>query len=203
MHCDSTALIFRGCQELRYNFVRRSRSIKEIQIEMSDALFSELLLFILRLVEADDKRDSQPSEDRHIIIRCEGAIAVSCVQRAREGDELSWDDPIQVSILDFLKVLIFLDIERAIVIPSECYSKLETLEAVQVCATISTIAHCGVTVWDEFIVVRAESLPGIVGGLVEDNNHEGAHEESSVALLCVVKRSVVIDFVVLVLLVVH
>ena len=73
----------------------------------------------------------------------------------------------------------------------------------QVCATISTVAHCRVTVWNEFVVVRAESLPGIIGRLVEDNNHEGAHQESSVALLCVVKRRVMIDFVVLVLLIIH
>ena len=73
----------------------------------------------------------------------------------------------------------------------------------QVSASISTITHCCVTVWNEFVVVRAESLPGIIGGFVEDNNHEGAHEESSIALLCVIKRRVVIDFVVLVLLVIH
>ena len=170
---------------------------------MSDALLRELLLLILRLVEADNKRDTEPSEDRHIIIWREGTISVSCIQRARKGNELSWNDPIQVSILDLLKVLIFLNIERAIVIPSESYSKLETLEAMQVCATISTVAHCRVTVWNEFVVVRAESLPGIIGRLVEDNNHEGTHQESSVALLCVVKRRVMIDFVVLVLLIIH
>ena len=170
---------------------------------MPDALLRELLLLILRLVEADDKRNSEPSEDRHIIVWCEGAISVSCIQRAREGNELSWNNPIQVSILNLLEVLIFLNIELAIVVPSEGYSKLEALEAVQVRATISTVAHCRVTVWNEFVVVRAESLPGIIGGFVEDNNHEGAHEESSIALLCVIKRRVVIDFVVLVLLVIH
>ena len=73
----------------------------------------------------------------------------------------------------------------------------------QVCATISTVAHCRVTVGNEFVMIRAESLPGIIGGLVQDNNHKGAHEESSIALLCIVKRRVVIDFVVLVLLVIH
>ena len=73
----------------------------------------------------------------------------------------------------------------------------------QVSASISTITHCCVTVWNEFVVVRAESLPGIVSGLVKDNNHKGTHQESSITLLCVVERCVVIDFVVLVLLVIH
>ena len=170
---------------------------------MSDALLRELLLLILGLVEADDKRNAEPSEDRHIIVWCEGAISVSCIERARECDELSWNDPIQVTILNLLEVLILLNIELAIVVPSEGYSILKALEAVQVRATISTVAHCRVTVWNEFVVVRAESLPGIVSGLVQDNNHEGTHEESSIALLCVIKRRVVIDFVVLVLLVIH
>ena len=170
---------------------------------MPDTLLRELLLLILRLVEADDKRDSEPSEDRHIIVWCEGTISVSCIEWAREGNELSWNDPIQVSILNLLEVLIFLNIELAIVVPSEGYSKLEALEAVQVCATIGTVAHCRVTVWNEFVVVRAESLPGIVSGLVKDNNHKGVHKESSITLFCVVERCVVIDFVVLVLIVIH
>ena len=85
---------------------------------MPDTLLSELLLLILRLVEANDKCDSESSEDRHIIIWSERAVSVSCIQRARECDELSWNNPIQVSILNFLKVLIFLNIELAIVIPS-------------------------------------------------------------------------------------
>ena len=170
---------------------------------MPDALLCELLLLILRLVEADDKCDTESSEDGHIIIWSEGAVAVSGVQRAREGDELSGNDPIQISILNLLEVLIFLYIELSVVVPSECYRELETLEAVQVCATVGTVAHCRVAIWDELVVVRAESLPGIIGRLVEDDNHEGAHEESSVALLGVVKGSVVIDLVVLVLLIIH
>ena len=85
---------------------------------MPDTLLSELLLLILRLVKADDKSDSESSEDRHIIIWSERAISVSCIQRARESNELSWNNPIQVSILNLLKVLIFLNIELAIVIPS-------------------------------------------------------------------------------------
>ena len=74
---------------------------------MPDALLCELLLLILRLVEADDKCDTESSEDGHIVIWSEGAVAVSGVQRAREGDELSGNDPIQISILYLQIVLVF------------------------------------------------------------------------------------------------
>ena len=73
----------------------------------------------------------------------------------------------------------------------------------QVCAAVGAITHRGVTIGDKFVVVRAESLPCLVCRLVKHDNHEGAHQESSVALLCVVKRRVMIDFVVLVLLIIH
>lgn len=72
-----------------------------------------------------------------------------------------------------------------------------------VSATVGTIAHCCVTVRDELVVVRAEGLPGLVGRLLEHDDHEGPHQEGSVTLLRVLQGRVVINLVVLVLLVVH
>ena len=73
----------------------------------------------------------------------------------------------------------------------------------EVGAAVGAITHGGVTIGDEFVVVRAERLPGLVCRLVQHDNHEGAHQEGRVALLGVVQARVMIDLVVLVLLVVH
>ena len=100
-------------------------------------------------------------------------------------------------------MLVFLHIEGTVVIPAESNSKLKTLEAVEVSAAVSTVTHGCITVRNEFVVVGTECLPGLVSRLLEHDNHEGSHEESGVALLGVVQRSVVVNFVVLVLLVVH
>ena len=56
----------------------------------------------------------------------------------------------------------------------------------QVSATVGAITHGGVAVGDEFVVVRTEGLPGLVGRFVEHYEHKGAHEEGRVALLSVV-----------------
>lgn len=70
-------------------------------------------------------------------------------------------------------------------------------------ATVGTVTHGRITVGDELVVVGAESLPGLIGRLLEHNDHKGTHKESCVALLGVVERRVVIDLIVLVLLVIH
>ena len=129
---------------------------------MPDTLLSELLLLILRLVEADDKRNSEPPEDWHIIIWCERAISVSCIQRARESNELARHNPIQVTIFDFLEVLVFLNIKVVIVVPSEGDAVLEALETVKIRASIGAITHRGISVGDELVVVGLEYSPSLL-----------------------------------------
>ena len=73
----------------------------------------------------------------------------------------------------------------------------------QVGAAIGTITHSRVAVRDELVVVGAERRPGLICRLVQADDHESAHKEGRVTLLVVIQAGVVIDFVVLILLVVH
>lgn len=55
------------------------------------------------------------------------AISLICVpllNRSHEGHELTWDNPVDISVLDTLKVLILLDVEGFKVIPFKVYSML-------------------------------------------------------------------------------
>lgn len=52
-------------------------------------------------------------------------------------------------------------------------------------------------------MVRTECLPCLLCTLVQDDDHEGAHQEGSIRLLVVVQAGVVVDLIVLVLLIVH
>jgi len=74
---------------------------------------------------------------------------------------------------------------------------------VQVGATVGAVTHCSVSVRDKLVMVGAESTPSVVSRLFEHNDHKGAHEKCSVALLGIIERGVVVDLVVLVLLIVH
>jgi len=70
-------------------------------------------------------------------------------------------------------------------------------------AAVRAVSHRRISVRNELVLVGAESLPGFLGGLFENDNHEGTHEEGRVALLGVVERRVVVDFVVLILGIIH
>jgi len=68
---------------------------------------------------------------------------------------------------------------------------------------VCAIAHCRVSVWNEFVVVGAEGSPGLLRTLLKDNYHEAAHQEGCVRLLVIVQACVMVDLVVFVLLIVH
>ena len=49
---NSAAFIFSRGKELRYNLVRRRRSVNEEQVKVADALLDEFVLFVLGLVQS-------------------------------------------------------------------------------------------------------------------------------------------------------
>ena len=125
-----TLFLLGSLQELVDYVIGRCRSIQEIEIDVLDTGLSELLLLILRLVKSDDHCDPKFLEDRDIVIRGKGAVLISCIERPREGDELPRDDPVEIAILDLLKVLIFLHIECRVRVPAQAHSELEASETV-------------------------------------------------------------------------
>lgn len=86
---------------------------------MLDSSFNKLLLLILGLIQTHDQRHAKLLKDGHIVIRSEATIFVSHVLGTREGDELSWNDPVEISILDLLEMLILLHIEARVVVPAQ------------------------------------------------------------------------------------
>ena len=195
--------VLSGSEELWHNLIGWCSAVNEEQIQMFDSLFSELALFVLWLVETDDKRHSHFLENGHVVVWGEGAVPVSHIEGARKGHELVGYNPVQVAILHLFKVLVLLNVECAIVVPAKGHRELKTLEAMVVSALVGTIAHGGITVGDELVVVWAEGGPSFVCRLLQHDDHESAHQEGCVALLRVVQRRVVVNLVVLILLVVH
>lgn len=145
-----------GRKELRYNLIRWSSAVNEEQVQVLDALLGELALLILGFVEAHHERHSHSFEDGHVVVWGKRSVSVRHVKWSRERNELAWDDPVKVTVFDFLKVLILLDIEGRVVIPAEGNRVLESLETVQVGASVSTVTHSGVAVRNELIVIGAE-----------------------------------------------
>ena len=203
MDGDCSWFALSGRQELGHNLIRGCCTIQEVQVQVFDALLREFGLLVLGLVKAHDECHTHALENWNVVVRGERAVSICHVQGAGEGHEFAGNNPVQIAVLNLLEVLIFLDVKSAVVIPAEGHGELEALEAVQVGATVGTVAHSSITVRNELVVVGAESGPGVISRLFEHDDHEGAHEEGSVALLGVVEGGVVVDLVVLVLLVVH
>ena len=170
-------LVFGSGEELWDDLIGRGCAIDEKEVQVFNSLFRKLGLLILGLIEAHDKRHTESLEDGYVVIGSERTISVSDVKRAREGDEFAWHDPVEITILYFLKVLILLNIEGAVVVPSEGHRELQTLETVMICAAVGAITHSRIAIRDELVVVWAECLPCLVSRLMQDDDHEGAHQE--------------------------
>lgn len=84
-------------------------------------------------------------------------------------------------------MLVFLDVESRVVVPAEGNCKLESLEAVQVDALVRASTHSGISVGQELVLVRLECGPSFVRTFLKDNDHECAHKECRVCLLCIVE----------------
>lgn len=54
MDSNRTRLVLSSREELRDNIIRRGSSIKEVQVQVLDALLGKLVLFVLRLVQTDN-----------------------------------------------------------------------------------------------------------------------------------------------------
>ena len=100
-------------------------------------------------------------------------------------------------------MLVLLHIKGVVVVPAEGHGVLQTLQAVLVSAAVSTVSHRRVSIWNELIVIWAESLPRLISTLFEDDDHEGTHQERRIALFVIIQACVVVDLVVFVLLVIH
>lgn len=170
---------------------------------MLDTVLSEFLLVILGLIEAHDERHTHLLEDRHVILRSERAVFVRRVERSRERDELAGHGPVQIAILYLLVVLVFDDIELIVVVPVELDGQVETVQAMLDGTLVRAGTHGRVSERRKFMVVRLENLPGIARRSLQDDDHEGTHEERCVCLLGVIETRVMVNLIRAILLVVY
>ena len=119
---------------------------------------------------------------------------ITLVNWTHEGHKLAWDDPVEVAILDFLVVLVFFRIKCLEIIPSKTKTFLESFQAVEDCAFVEAIAFAGISKGLEVWMVDLKLFVSLFCVHLEDDDHEGAHEEACVRDLCVVcAATVVVD----------
>jgi hypothetical protein len=175
-------VLLNNIKEVSDNLVWGSGSINEEKILMRNTSVLEMLFIILLLVESNNFGYVNALKDISVFIWVMAVPLplVSVLDWSHEGDKLSWDDPVEVSILNSLVVLVLLDIECPEVVPAKSYSVFESLEAVKEGAVVEALTLGGISVVLEHTVVWLELLVGLLSGHLEDDDHESSHEECSI-----------------------
>ena len=93
---------------------------------MSNILVLECLFVVLFFVESNDSIHSNILEDAAVLAWMVTIFmsSITLLYRTHECHKLAWDDPVEISVFDFLIVLIFFDVETFEVVPSKSYGVL-------------------------------------------------------------------------------
>lgn len=173
---------FNDVEEFSDDVIGWIRPINEEEIIMSDTSVLKISLIILGLVQPNYPGYANIFEDFRILVGMMtiSMLVISLLDWTHEGAELAWDDPVEISVFYSLIVLIFFDVKCAEIVPSESHGVLETLQTMQKSTIIEAVALGGVPVVLEDAMIWSELLVGLIRRHLEDDDHEGAHQESSV-----------------------
>lgn len=97
---------------------------------MFDSVLDEFLAFVLGFIKSDNMGNSEVFEDLEVVFREVAPLFPFVVHGSHEGDELAWNNPIEVAVLDLFVVLVLLGVEGLELVPAQLNGDLQTLEAV-------------------------------------------------------------------------
>lgn len=184
VNCEHAGVALADLEELLNDRIGRSRAVDKEHISVRDPCFREFCSIVLGLVETNNMCHPKMSKHLQVVFRrVPTTVWADLIDRAHKRDVLARDNPIQVTILDFLIILILLVVELSEVVPAEANGDFESLETVEDGAAVGAVAVACVPKRPEACLVRRESFPGDLRGLTQDDDHEGAHQIGSVGLL--------------------
>jgi hypothetical protein len=129
-------------------------------------LRQELTTIVLGLIQSDYSLDVPLFEDVSVLLGCiAGPLSgLSAINWSHERGEFARNDPVDVSVLNSLIVLVLLDIECLEIVPPVLDALLEPLKAVKYRALVVALALGGVAEWHKLPVVRFEGVKGFLRG---------------------------------------
>jgi hypothetical protein len=128
---------------------------------LGNASSSKDFLVVLWLIEPHDCFHAELPEQVHIVVGTElaeplvvGVLAVAQVDRATEGDELAWNNMVQICIEGVVKVDILVDGDFApqagpgfVTRPPANNSSLQALPAIHQCESEVWVCICYIAIW--------------------------------------------------------
>ena len=175
-------VVIDNSEEVAHDVLGRRRPVNEEQIVVGNTSIFEMHFVIFLLIESDDLADSNVLEYFNIFIwvMSISVMSISVLNWSHEGSELAWDDPVEVTILNSLIVLILLHVERAEVIPAESDGILETLQDMKQSAIVEACTLGCITIRLENRMIWCESVISLFCSHLQDDYHECAHQEGTV-----------------------
>jgi len=150
---------------------------------MIDAVVNKGARVVLGIVQPNDLRNVQVLKNVNI---ARGRVTVGLmfagdtVHRAHKRQKLTRDDPVKVTVLDLLIVLVLLNVEVAVIIPTVLESELKTLKAMLDSTFIKAVALRSVPVGSKQAHVGSKRFHNLITVLLQDDEHEGSNEECRV-----------------------
>ena len=115
VHCNGSLRVLARLNELFQNVLRRSGAIHVVQVQVVDAGVGETLLVVVLLVEADDKRHTLLLEVWDVVVRAKSVVPLCShltgLVWASKRQESAIVQPVQVTVLHLLKVLVLIDVK--------------------------------------------------------------------------------------------
>jgi len=133
---------------------------------MSNCVIFKVIFVIFLIVEPYDSRNIDIFEDFYVFIRVLSIsmFGISVFDWSHECCKLTWDNPVQVSILNSLIIFVFFDVERSEIIPSKSDTVFKTLKTMQKGAIIEAVSLGGISkvsekmmIWLKFFICLISS----------------------------------------------
>ena len=157
-------VILDNSEEISNNLIWWSGSIDEEEIIMSNSFVFKMLFIVFLLIKSNYPGDINVVKDITILVWMLAILmsGISCFDWAHESDELSWNDPVEITVFNSLIVLVFLNIESSEVVPVEFNCVFQSLENLQQSTVVEAITFRGISVMLKKLVVWLELFPSVV-----------------------------------------
>jgi len=202
MDRHGSRLVLGNQEELPDDALRWCAAVNEEQVGVLHPILNKSHPIVLRFVESNNSGHVEVAKHLQVVFRSVATSLelVDVVQGSHECDELAGNDPVEVTVLDFLVVLVLLVVKIFEAVPAELDGVLQALQAVLDGAGVGAVERVGsVSERHKLIMVWLKQLPDGTGLDLQHDNHKCAHQEGGIGLLIKLVGTVMKQLVILVL----
>jgi len=143
-----------------------------------DTVLLKSFTVVLLVVKSHNHSNTELLKDRDIVFRSESSVTIGVsrlVTRTTEGNELTRNDPVKITIFNLLIEFVVSEVESLDVEPLELNGVFKTSKTVEDAASIRRIGVTSISVLSKRRLKLGERFPGFFGSFTKNNDAEAAH----------------------------